>query len=99
MARIDHAARSVELLTHDRLWMDRGLTVAGMDEVGRGPLAGDVVTCCLVMPPEPVIPWIDDSKKLSESRREKVYNEIMKHALYVSIGRVSPLEIDAINIL
>lgn len=73
--------------------------VAGMDEVGRGPLAGFVVTACVVLPPEPAILWVDDSKKLSESRREKVYDEIMQHALYVGIGRVSPEEIDLINIL
>ena len=76
-----------------------GIIVAGMDEVGRGPLAGNVVTACVVMPDEPVIPWIDDSKKLSEGRREKVYTEIMEHALYVGIGEVSPAEIDEINIL
>ena len=51
------------------------------------------------MPEDPVIPWIDDSKKLSESRREKVFEEIMKHALYVGVGEISPEEIDRINIL
>ena len=73
--------------------------VAGMDEVGRGPLAGDVVTACVVMPAEPLLIWVDDSKKLSESRRELVYEEIMKCALYVGIGRCSPEEIDSLNIL
>ena len=73
--------------------------MAGMDEVGRGPLAGNVVTACVVMPAEPTLLWIDDSKKLSESRREKVYEEILTHALYVGIGMVSPEEIDEINIL
>lgn len=73
--------------------------MAGMDEVGRGPLAGDVVTACVVMPEEPLIPWIDDSKKLSEGRREKVFEEIMRTALYVGIGRRSPDVIDRINIL
>ena len=75
------------------------IVVAGMDEVGRGPLAGNVVTACVVMPDDPLLIWIDDSKKLSESRREKVYEEIMTHALYVGIGEVSPDEIDSINIL
>ena len=75
------------------------IVVAGMDEVGRGPLAGNVVTACVVMPDDPLLIWIDDSKKLSESRREKVYEEIMTHALYVGIGEVSPEEIDSINIL
>jgi len=51
------------------------------------------------MPDEPTILWIDDSKKLSENRREKVYDEIMEHALYVGIGEVGPEEIDRINIL
>ena len=76
-----------------------GKIAAGMDEVGRGPLAGNVVTACVVMPEEPLIVWVDDSKKLSEGRREKVYDEIMKYALYVSIGEVGPEEIDRINIL
>ena len=73
--------------------------VAGMDEVGRGPLAGDVVTACVVMPREPILPWIDDSKKLSEVRREKVYEEILSCALRIGIGRCSPEEIDRMNIL
>lgn len=73
--------------------------VAGIDEVGRGPLAGDVVAACVVMPREPLLLWVDDSKKLSESRREKVYEEILAQALYVGIGRCTPEEIDRINIL
>jgi len=51
------------------------------------------------MPAEPLIPWVDDSKKLSEGRREKVYEEIMETALAVGIGEVTPEEIDRINIL
>ena len=70
-----------------------------MDEVGRGPLAGNVVVACVVLPPEPVLEWVDDSKKLSESRREKVYEEILAVARHVGIGQVSPQEIDEINIL
>lgn len=75
------------------------IVVAGMDEVGRGPLAGNVVTACVVMPDEPLIQWIDDSKKLSETRREKVFDDIVSVALYIGIGEVSPEEIDEINIL
>lgn len=96
---IDRAKRAAELMAFDHPYKCSGSVVAGMDEVGRGPLAGNVVTACVVMPDEPVIPWIDDSKKLSESRREKLYDEIMAHALYVGIGEVSPEEIDRINIL
>ena len=75
------------------------IVVAGMDEVGRGPLAGNVVTACVVMPDEPLIQWIDDSKKLSETRREKGFDDIVSVALYIGIGEVSPEEIDEINIL
>ncbi len=96
---IDRSKRSAELMAFDLPYKNGGLVVAGMDEVGRGPLAGSVVTACVVMPEEPVIPWIDDSKKLSESRREKVFEQIMEHALYIGIGEVSPEEIDEINIL
>ncbi len=95
----DRALHAAELMAFDRDYRTGGLVVAGMDEVGRGPLAGNVVTACVVMPEEPLIPWIDDSKKLSESRREKVFEEIMSCALYVGIGEVSPEEIDRINIL
>ena len=91
--------RAAELMAFDLAYKTGGLVVAGMDEVGRGPLAGPVVTACVVMPEEPLLLWVDDSKKLSESRREKVYDEIMRIALYVGIGEVSPEEIDEINIL
>ena len=83
---IDRALHAAELMAFDRNYREGGLVVAGMDEVGRGPLAGNVVTACVIMPEEPLIPWIDDSKKLSESRREKVFDEIMSCALYVGIG-------------
>lgn len=99
MAKIDREARARELFATDAPFHAQGLVVAGMDEVGRGPLAGNVVVACVVMPAEPLIPWVDDSKKLSESRREKVYEEIMEKALYVGIGQCTPEEIDEINIL
>ena len=96
---INREERVKTLAAYDRQYRTAGIVVAGMDEVGRGPLAGNVVTACVVMPEEPLILWIDDSKKLSESRREKVFDEIMSCALYVGIGEVSPEEIDRINIL
>ncbi len=99
MRMTDRKEHALALIAFDAVYRTVGLVVAGMDEVGRGPLAGNVVTACVVMPEEPVIPWIDDSKKLSESRREKVFDEIMAAALYVGIGEVSPGEIDEINIL
>ena len=96
---INREERVKTLMAYDRQFYSPGIVVAGMDEVGRGPLAGKVVTACVVMPEEPVILWVDDSKKLSESRREKVYEEIREHALYIGIGEISPQEIDRINIL
>lgn len=96
---IDRTQRASCLMDYDRQYRLPGIVLAGMDEVGRGPLAGNVVTACVVMPEEPLIVWIDDSKKLSETRREKVYEEILHHALWVGIGEVSPDEIDEINIL
>ena len=80
------------------LW-ERGVRFAGMDEAGRGPLAGCVVAACVVMPREPLILWVDDSKKLSALRRDKVFDEIMKTALFVGIGQASAKEIDEMNIL
>ena len=91
--------RVQSLITFDRQYRQEDQRLAGMDEVGRGPLAGNVVTACVVIPDDPVILWIDDSKKLSEKRREKVFEEIAEHALYIGIGEVSPEEIDRINIL
>ena len=90
---IDRKLHSAELLAFEHIYRQYGRVVAGMDEVGRGPLAGNVVTACVVMPEEPVIQWIDDSKKLSESRREKVFDEIMSTALYIGIGEVKQLQV------
>lgn len=80
------------------LWA-KGIAFAGMDEAGRGPLAGNVVAACVVMPPEPLLLWVDDSKKLSPARRDQVCDEILKTALFVGVGEASPEEIDEINIL
>lgn len=87
------------LLATDTTYWQAGIRLAGMDEAGRGPLAGPVVAACVVMPAEPIIEWVDDSKRLSEARREQVYEQIMSMALFVGIGRAQPQEIDDINIL
>lgn len=99
MARIDRAQRAAQLAETDQPFWTQGLVVAGMDEVGRGPLAGPVVVACVVMPQTPLIEWVDDSKKLNESRREKVYQQILDAALHIGIGQIAPEEIDRINIL
>lgn len=73
--------------------------LAGIDEAGRGPLAGPVVAAAVILDPHSEILYINDSKKLSESRRETLYAEIREKALAISVGMVSPARIDEINIL
>ena len=99
MARTDRLERQLKMIEHDKAYWNACERVAGMDEAGRGPLAGNVVSACVIMPPDAFVDWVDDSKKLSAVRREKVYEEIMKTALYVGVGRADPAEIDRINIL
>ncbi len=91
--------RSEALYSHDCRWEAFGTSLAGMDEAGRGPLLGPVVAACVIMPKAPVLPWIDDSKKLTAARRGEVFAEILAHALAVGIGEASAQEIDEINIL
>lgn len=94
--------KAVEMLDFEREYADKGYrNICGVDEVGRGPLAGPVVVCAIVMPLDEdcLIDGIDDSKKLSEKRREKLYDEILAKAKAVSIKRVEPEVIDEINIL
>ena len=73
--------------------------VAGVDEVGIGPLAGPVVACAVILDPADNIDGLDDSKSLSEKRREALAREIHARALCVSIGRASVEEIDRLNVL
>ncbi|MEE3342516.1 MAG: ribonuclease HII [Bacilli bacterium] len=72
--------------------------IAGVDEVGRGPLIGNVVTACVVLPKDFVLEGLTDSKKLSEKKRDKFYDIIMDKAIAVGIGRCSEKEIDKYNI-
>ncbi|MGL4220239.1 MAG: ribonuclease HII [Shewanella sp.] len=73
--------------------------VAGVDEVGRGPLVGDVVTAAVILDPNLPILGLNDSKKLTEKRREALFDEICEKALSFHVGRASPAEIDELNIL
>jgi len=73
--------------------------IAGVDEVGRGPLAGPVVAAAVVLDPEYPIDGLDDSKKLSEKKRERLYEQILERALAWALGRAEVAEIDRINIL
>lgn len=73
--------------------------ICGIDEVGRGPLAGPVVAGAVILPKDCDILYINDSKKLSAAKREELYDEIMEKAVATGIGMVSPQRIDEINIL
>ena len=73
--------------------------ICGIDEVGRGPFAGPVVAGAVILPKDDPILYLNDSKKLSEKKREALYDEIMERAVATGIGIVSPARIDEINIL
>ena len=73
--------------------------VAGVDEVGRGPLVGNVVAAAVILHPDKQILGLADSKKLSEKKREALYEEIMEKALSWAVASASPVEIDQLNIL
>ena len=97
--KTDWAARLHEITQEDRALWDEGTAFAGIDEAGRGPLAGPVAAACVIMPPEPLILRVDDSKRLSEARREALYEQILSTAVYAKVALASPEEIDRINIL
>lgn len=80
------------------LWAN-GRAVAGMDEVGRGPLAGPVVTACVAIPREKLVYGVDDSKKLTEKRREALYPLLIEAADYWKVAFVDHAQIDQMNIL
>ena len=82
-----------------RLFVQGARQVAGIDEVGVGPLAGPVVAAAVILPEVVELPGLDDSKKLSRSQRERLDSEIREQAHAVGIGEASPGEIDRINIL
>ena len=77
----------------------KGHLLAGVDEVGRGPLAGDVVAAAVILNPENPIEGLDDSKKLTEKKREALFPIIQEHSLCWSVARATVQEIDSINIL
>lgn len=88
------------MLEYERQMQQQGYTaIAGMDEAGRGPLAGPVVVACVVMPLDNIIEGIDDSKKLTAKKRQLLYDKIVNVAREVTVSVVSPQTIDEINIL
>lgn len=90
--------RMEDMYIYERKYADFS-RICGIDEVGRGPLAGPVVAGAVILPKDCDILYLNDSKKLSEKMRETLYEEIMEKALAVGIGMASPARIDEINIL
>ena len=89
----------VDLYQYEKeLWKNGINLIAGMDEVGRGPLIGPVVTACVILPKDFVLEGLTDSKKLSEKKREEFYDYIMEHAISVGIGMMDDKVIDEVNI-
>lgn len=89
----------LDLSFEDKIRSEGYEVICGVDEAGRGPLAGPVCAGACILPKGLVIEGLDDSKKLTEKKREKLYNEITSKALAWSVAFASPEEIDEINIL
>ncbi len=90
--------RTFEMYRYEREYGNLGL-LCGIDEVGRGPLAGPVYAAAVILKPDCPMLYLNDSKKLSEKKREELYDVIMEEAISVSIGFSSCERIDEINIL
>jgi ribonuclease HII len=91
--------RGAPLDLERRLWAEGHEWIAGVDEAGRGPLAGPVVAAAVVFRPEVRVPGVTDSKRLSEPVRDELVVEIRRRALCVGVGAASPREVDRLNIL
>ena len=96
MAKINRQERAENLRAFDDKFRGLGL-LAGMDEVGRGPLAGDVVTACVVLPREPLILWVDDSKKLSEKKRETKVAVVQAASVFLDLEESIQKSVDFIH--
>ena len=100
MARVKKEKEFVDKLLYEKQEQEKGrFLIAGVDEVGRGPLAGPVCVACVMMPLDDIIEGIDDSKKISEKKREQLFEEIKEKAICYSIQMVNEQTIDEINIL
>ena len=92
--------RLLNLKKEEKILYEKGIvSICGIDEAGRGPLAGPVVVACSLMPKESMIEGVNDSKKISEKKREKIYEEIVQEAIAYGVGIIDQEEIDKINIL
>jgi len=87
------------LVEEKKLWQQGFLLLAGIDEAGRGSLAGPVLAAACILPVRFDLPGLNDSKMLTESKREKLYSQIQAQAIDYALGSAEPAEIDALNIL
>ena len=100
MARVKKEKEFVDKLLYEKQEQEKGrFLIAGVDEVGRGPLAGPVCVAFVMMPLDDIIEGVDDSKKISEKKREQLFEEIKEKAICYSIQMVNEQTIDEINIL
>ena len=100
MARAKKEKEEIDKLLYEKQEQAKGhFLIAGVDEVGRGPLAGPVCVACVMMPLDDIIEGVDDSKKLSEKKRELLFEQIKEKAICYSIEMVDEQTIDKINIL
>ena len=90
--------RTEAMKVYEKQYRDCGV-ICGIDEVGRGPLAGPVVACAVILPEDEEILYLNDSKQLSAKKRDELYDVICKKAVSIGIGIVGPERIDEINIL
>lgn len=98
-ARRKRRRRGAPLTLERELWGEGLEHVAGLDEVGRGPLAGPVVAAAVIFRPEDRVPGVTDSKVLTEEERNELVVEIRRRALCIGIGAASPREVDRLNVL
>ena len=92
--------RLLNLKKAEKALYEKGIvSICGIDEAGRGPLAGPVVVACSLMPKDSMIEGVNDSKKIAEKKRERIYEEIIKEAIAYGVGIINQEEIDRINIL
>lgn len=98
-AEIDEDVRLETMLRYEKELYQKGYqAIAGIDEVGRGPLAGPVVTACMILPKDCKIRHLNDSKKIPKKHHEEIYEEVLARALGVGIGIVDNDTIDRVNI-
>ena len=97
-ALVQERERLEVMKTFERKYADYSF-ICGIDEAGRGPLAGPVVAGAVILPKDCEILYLNDSKKLSAAKREELYDEIMEKAVAAAVGMASPARIDEINIL